>query len=140
MSEHHFEQGDIEALADILESERLTHCRTRGYCFGLFLFSFILLILATVTIAFLFISGRVSAGPAAEWLGALQLLVPLSAAVIGFFGIWWAAQNCIHSIERAIFAARRGRVKLFVGFLENLQCADKRKRRLWVEMVTSLVS
>lgn len=140
MSEQKFEQDDIEAFAEILESERLTHCRTRGYCFGLFVLCLTLLVFATITIAFLLVTGHLSQGPTEEWLGALQLMMPLSAAVIGSFGIWWAAQSCIHSIERAIFAARRGRVKLFVGFLENLQCTDKKKRRLWMDMVASLIS
>ena len=140
MSAHHFEESDIEALAEILEKERLHHCRTRGFCFGLFLFSLVMLAFATATISFLFLSGRISQGPTSEWLGALQLLTPLSAAVVGFFGSWWAAQNCINSIERTIFAARKGRVKLFASFLGNLQCADKKKRQLWMEMVASLVT
>jgi hypothetical protein len=140
MTTHHIEQGDLEALAEILEAERLNHCRTRGLCFGLFLFSLVMMVFATATIAFLFVSGRISSGPTAEWLGALQLLTPLSAAVIGFFGSWWAAQNCINSIERTLFAARSGRVKLFANFLGNLQCADKKKRRMWVDMVASLIT
>ena len=43
MSTHHIEQGDIEALATILESEKNNHCRTRGLCFGLFMFSLVML-------------------------------------------------------------------------------------------------
>ncbi|HVY88452.1 MAG TPA: hypothetical protein VG942_06260 [Hyphomonadaceae bacterium] len=140
MSTQHIEQDDIEALAAILEAERLHHCRARGMCFGLFLFSLVMLVFATATIAFVFVSGRISDGSGSEWLGALQLLTPLSAAVIGFFGSWWAAQNCINSIERTLFAARTGRAKLFAGFLGNLQCADKKKRKLWMEMVASLVT
>jgi hypothetical protein len=140
MNAQHIEQGDIEALAEILEAEKQNHCRKRGLCFGLFLFSLIMLVFATCTVTFLFVSGRLSEGPAAEWLGALQLLTPLSAAVIGFFGSWWAAQNCINSIERTLFAARAGRAKLFASFLGNLQCADKKKRQVWMDMVASLAT
>jgi hypothetical protein len=136
MSTTHIEQGDIEALAEILEAEKRHHCRTRGLCFGLFLFSLVMLVIAVGTIATLVLTGHLTQ----EWLSAIQLLTPMSAAVIGFFGSWWACQNCINSIERTLFAARAGRQKLFTSFLGNLQCADKKKRALWMEMATSLVT
>lgn len=136
MSTTHIEQGDIEALAEILEAEKQHHCRTRGLCFGLFLFSLVMLVIAIATIAVLVLTGHITQ----EWLSAIQLLTPMSAAVIGFFGSWWACQNCINSIERTLFAARAGRHKLFTSFLGNLQCADKKKRALWMEMATSLVT
>lgn len=136
MSTTHIEQADIDALAAILEAEKLHHCRARGLCFGLFIFSLVMLVIGIATISVLFVSGRISQ----EWLSAIQLLTPMSAAVIGFFGSWWACQNCINSIERTLFAARAGRLKLFTSFLGNLQCADKKKRRLWMEMATSLIT
>jgi hypothetical protein len=136
MSTAHIDQADIDALAAILESEKLHHCRARGLCFGLFLFSLVMLVIGIVTISVLFLSGRINQ----EWLSAIQLLTPMSAAVIGFFGSWWACQNCINSIERTLFAARAGRLKLFTSFLGNLQCADKKKRQLWMEMAASLVT
>lgn len=136
MSTAQIDQADIDALAAILESEKLHHCRARGLCFGLFLFSLVMLVIGIVTISVLFLSGRINQ----EWLSAIQLLTPMSAAVIGFFGSWWACQNCINSIERTLFAARAGRLKLFTSFLGNLQCADKKKRQLWMEMATSLIT
>jgi|LauGreDrversion4_1035100.scaffolds.fasta_scaffold392509_2 hypothetical protein len=136
MSTAQIDQADIDALAAILESEKLHHCRARALCFGLFLFSLVMLVIGIVTISVLFLSGRISQ----EWLSAIQLLTPMSAAVIGFFGSWWACQNCINSIERTLFAARAGRLKLFTSFLGNLQCADKKKRKLWMEMAESLVT
>lgn len=136
MTTTHIEQADIDALAAILEAEKLHHCRARGLCFGLFIFSLVMLVIGIATISVLFVSGRISQ----EWLSAIQLLTPMSAAVIGFFGSWWACQNCINSIERTLFAARAGRLKLFTSFLGNLQCADKKKRRLWMEMATSLIT
>jgi hypothetical protein len=136
MSTAQIDQADIDALAAILESEKLHHCRARGLCFGLFICSLVMLVIGIVTISVLFLSGRISQ----EWLSAIQLLTPMSAAVIGFFGSWWACQNCINSIERTLFAARAGRLKLFTSFLGNLQCADKKKRQLWMEMATSLIT
>jgi hypothetical protein len=139
MSAHHIEQDDIEALAAILEAEKLNHCRTRGLCFGLFLFSLVMLVFAVGIFAVVFVVNTSNHADIDKWLPALQLLPPMSAAVIGFFGSWWAAQNCINSIERTLFAARAGRVKLFASFLGNLQCADKKKRRVWMDMAASLV-
>jgi hypothetical protein len=140
MSDHHIEHGDVEVLADMLEAERVSHCRMRGLCFGLFLFSLVMLVLAVVIFGVVFIIAASNDVSMDHWLPALQLLPPLSAAVVGFFGSWWAAQNCINSIERTLFAARAGRMKLFASFLGNLQCADKKKRRVWVDMAASMIS
>jgi hypothetical protein len=134
------EQGDVAALAGILEMEKLHHCRTRGLCFGMFLFSLVMLVFAVGVFAVVFVISTTENVDIDKWLPALQLLPPMSAAAIGFFGSWWAAQNCINSIDRTLFAARTGRTKLFTSFLGNLQCADKKKRRMWVEMASSLVS
>jgi len=140
MSVHHIEQSDIEALALILEAEKQNHCRTRGLCFGLFLFSLVMLVFAVGIFAVVFVINTTNNADIDKWLPALQLLPPMSAAVIGFFGSWWAAQNCINSIERTLFAARAGRAKLFASFLGNLQCADKKKRQVWMDMAASLVT
>ena len=139
MIAQHIEHSDIETLAQILEAEKLNHCRTRGMCFGLFLFSLVMLIFGVVIFGFVLVISSAEQADIGTWLPALQLLPPMSAAVIGFFGSWWAAQNCINSIDRTLFAARAGRLKLFASFLENLQCADKKKRRMWVDMATSLI-
>ena len=117
MTVEHIEPDDIEALASILEAERLNHCRTRGLCFGLFLFSLVMLVFAVGIFAVVFVINMSNQADIDKWLPALQLLPPMSAAVIGFFGSWWAAQNCINSIERTLFAARAGRAKLFANFL-----------------------
>jgi len=139
MHAHLIEQSDIDALAAILESEKQNHCRTRGLCFGLFLFSLVMLIFALVIFGAVLVISSADLVDIGAWLPALQLLPPMSAAVIGFFGSWWAAQNCINSIDRTLFAARAGRLKLFASFLGNLQCADKKKRRMWVDMAASLI-
>jgi hypothetical protein len=135
----HIEQSDIEALASILVAEKQNHCRTRGRGFGLFRFSLVMLILAVVIFGAVLVISSAEHADIGTWLPALQLLPPMSAAAIGFFGSWWAAQNCINSIDRTLFAARAGRLKLFASFLGNLQCADKKKRRMWVDMAASLV-
>lgn len=133
------EDDDVETLAAILEAERLNHCRTRAVCFGLFMFSLVMLVFGVVIFGIVFIFAATNDVSMDQWLPTLQLLPPLSAAVVGFFGSWWAAQNCINSIERTLFAARAKRMKLFASFLGNLQCADKKKRAVWVEMATSLI-
>ncbi len=136
----HIEPEDIEALAAILENEKQSHCRKRGLCFGLFVASFAVLIFAIAVLTFLLATGQLGDAITGNSLGFLQVLAPLSALVVGFFGMWWAVQNCINSIERTLYAARAGRHRLFASFLEQLQCADKNKRRLLLDIVGSVVS
>ncbi len=130
---------DVEVLADILEKEKRHHCRIRGVCFSLFLLSFLLLLGSIAAIAFLFARGL----PGLEggiWLTLLQILAPISAAMIGFFASWCAAQNCVNSIDRSLYAARAGRLKLFAGFVSQLQCASKSKRSMLLDIVGSFVA
>ncbi len=136
----HIEPDDIEALAAILENEKQSHCRKRGLCFGLFVASFAVLIFAIAVLTFLLATGQLGDAITGNSLGFLQVLAPLSALVVGFFGMWWAVQNCINSIERTLYAARAGRHRLFASFLEQLQCADKNKRRLLLDIVGAVVN
>jgi hypothetical protein len=138
MNEQTIERGDIEALAQILETEKQAHRRTRALCFALFVFCFAVLTVAICVLAFLLVTAR--AGIAGDSLTFLQVLTPLGAMVVGFFSFWWTAQNCINSIDRTLFAARSGRHRLFVSFLGQLQCADKKRKRLMLEVVGALVS
>ena len=131
-------QDDIEVLTFMLENEKRSHCRTRSICFILFLTSFLLQITALGLIIFLFLSDTLKFSDEA-WLPILQILAPLSAAVIGFFASWCAVQNCINSIERSLYAAHAGRHSLFAGFLNELQCTSKKKRRVWMDMFTSMI-
>jgi hypothetical protein len=140
MSGQVIESADIEALASILENEKKSHGRTRSLCLALFVFCFFMLVVAICTLTFLLVTARLEGDLAQNSLTFLQLLTPLSAAVIGFFTSWWTAQNCINSIDRTLFAARSGRQRLFVSFLEQLQCADKKKRRAILDVVGALVS
>jgi hypothetical protein len=140
MSGQVIESADIEALASILENEKQSHCRTRSLCFALFVFCFLVLVVAICTLTFLLVTARLGGDLAGNSLTFLQLLTPLSAAVIGFFTSWWTAQNCINSIDRTLFAARSGRQRLFVSFLEQLQCADKKKRRAMLDVVGALIT
>lgn len=138
MSRHAFDPEDIEALATILESERKHHCYKRSVCFGLFVFWLILLVIALVSVAWITIGAHYNLldGP----LIWLQGLTALSAAVVSFFSMWWTVQNCIHSIERTLFAARAGREQLFISFLQEVQCASKEKRRVWLELAKDIVA
>jgi Zn-dependent protease with chaperone function len=129
---------DVQALAAILENERRSHCQKRAVCLGMFVFSLVSLILA-LGIVVLFLVHSNAAGGLGQVPIYSQLLTALSAAVVGFFSMWWSAQNCINSIERTLYAARAGRHRLFVSFVEQLQCTDKKKRRVWLEIVSSAV-
>jgi hypothetical protein len=130
------DHGDMETLAAILESEKRSHTRTRSLCFALFVFCFLTMLVAVCVVAFLVFRNQLSGGS----LTLVQVLAPLGALVVGFFTSWWTAQNCINSIERTLFAARSGRHRLFVSFLEQLQCADKKKKRMILDVVSSFVN
>lgn len=137
MSGNPIDGGDMETLAAMLESEKLSHTRTRSVCFGMFVFCFGVLVVAIGVLTYLLIAGATSA--AQDSLTYMQVLAPLGAMVVGFFTSWWTAQNCINSIDRTLFAARAGRHRLFMSFLEQLQCADKKKRRIMLDVVSTLV-
>jgi hypothetical protein len=134
-----FDQDDIKTLSEILEVEHKHHCQKRSICFWLFIFWFVLLIVALGIAAYL-VLGPVATGPMGGTLAWVQALTALSAAVVSFFSMWWTVQNCINSIERTLFAARAGRTQLFASLLEQVQCADKEKRRLWLEVIKAAVS
>ncbi|MEM7766680.1 MAG: hypothetical protein AAF253_04240 [Pseudomonadota bacterium] len=138
MIESSIETGDVDVLANILENEKRHHCRIRSICFGLFVFSFVLLLGAMATIAYLFANSS-GGGSSGIWLTLMQILAPISAAMVGFFASWCAAHNCVNSIDRSLYAARAGRMKLFAGFVSQLQCASKSKRSIWMDMIGSVV-
>lgn len=137
--QHDIQHDDIELLANILEQEKRHHCRMRSVCLALFLFSFVLLLMAFGTIAFLF-AAEMDFVSENKWLTLLQFVAPVSAAMIWFFASWWAAQNCINSIDRSLYAAHAGRLRLFAGFVGELQCASKEKRSLWMDMIGSVIA
>ena len=126
------EEGDIAVLAAILQQERKGHCHIRSLCFGMFVFSFVLLLCAMGVIGFSFIASTPGGDDRASPM-ILQVLAPLSAAMIGFFA-------SINSIDRSLYAAQAKRYKLFEGFVRELQCASKKKRSLLLDMVGSIVA
>lgn len=133
-----FDQDDIKALAEILEQEHRHHCHKRTICFWLFVFWFVMLVAAIGLAAYIVL--RPESGPMDSTLAWVQALTALSAAVVSFFSMWWTVQNCIHSIERTLFAARAGRYQLFSSLLGDVQCADKEKRRVWLEVIKAAVA
>lgn len=134
-----FDEEDVKALAEILEAEHKHHCQKRSICFWLFIFWFVLLVVALGVAAYL-VLGPTSASAGGGALVWVQLLTAMSAAVVSFFSMWWTVQSCINSIERTLFAARAGRTQLFAGLLSQVQCADKEKRRLWLEIIKAAVT
>lgn len=135
MSSHGFAPEDIEALAEILENECKSHRKRRLFCLSLFVFSLVLLIAGMVGVAWLTIVDHRDALEL-RWANSLTAL---GAITMGAFGAWYASQNCIHSIERTLYAARAGREKLFVTFLQQVQCAGKEKRRVWLDLAKDIV-
>ena len=137
-AQSNFDQDDIKALAEILELEHKHHCNKRSICFWLFVFWFVMLVAAIGVAAYIVL--RPNSGPMDGTLAWVQALTALSAAVVSFFSMWWTVQNCINSIERTLFAARAGRTQLFASLLEQVQCADKEKRRVWLEVIKAAVT
>jgi hypothetical protein len=131
-------KGDVEVLAAILAQERKSHCLIRSLCFGLFVFSFLLLACAMAFIGFIFVQSVNSGGETTSPM-ILQVLAPLSAAMIGFFVSWCAAHNCINSIDRSLYAAQAQKYQLFAGFVSELQCTSKKKRDILMEMAGSVI-
>ncbi len=136
------DDDDIQTLAEILEHEQAMHRRKCSICFAMFLFAFCSLVVALVLVA-IQLATAMSAPAGLESLGGgfalFQVLAPLAAVALSFFGAWWAAQNCLHAIERTLCAARNQRFKLFHTFLGQIKCADKEKQRAWLEIVKSAV-
>lgn len=130
--------GDVEVLAAILERERRSHCTIRSICFGMFVFSFILLLCAMGMIGFLFVRSVNGGGEGASPM-ILQVLAPLSAAMVGFFASWCAAHGCINSIDRSLYAAKAQKYQLFAGFVGELQCTSKKKRSMLMDIVGSVI-
>lgn len=137
------ESDDIETLAEILEREHHSHSRRRTVCFAMFVLVFSALVLALalvgVQMALNVIKSPVGLQAQGLQFGMLQVLAPLAAVALSFFGAWWAAQNCLNSIERTLCAARKQRLKLFQTFLGQIQCAGKEKQRAWLEIIKSAV-
>jgi hypothetical protein len=133
---------DLDTLAQILEREHVSHRRKCGVCFAMFLLAFSALVVALVLVG-VRLAIAVSSPLGSEALGLqfalFQVLAPLAAVALTFFGAWWAAQNCLNSIERTLCAARNQRLKLFETFLNQIQCAGKEKQRAWLEIIKSAV-
>ena len=131
-----FDEDDIRTLAAMLEREHKNHCQKRSICFWLFLFWFLVLVSAVGIAAYVVLSPSASQN-ALAWV---QALTAVSAAAVSFFSMWWTVQNCINSIERALVAAQAGRHQLFASMLDQVQCADKEKRRVWLEIVKAAIT
>jgi len=134
---HAVEQDDIEVLTEMLETERKHHRWKRTLCVLLFGFWLALLVAALGVVGWLAFGGE---GERLGNFSVLQWVTALAVAVMSTFSMICAAQYCIHSIERTLFAARAGRPKLFETCLNQVQCASKEKRRLWLEVVKDFIS
>lgn len=129
------DEDECAVLAELLEKEKRGHRGIRTICLLLFVFSFVLLLSLLAFVVFQFTQGGRNQYTTIDFL---QILAPIAALMIGFFSSWWAANNCVNSIERSLFAARHRKWKLFLGFVEQLQCASKKKRSMLMDVAGSL--
>jgi hypothetical protein len=137
-----FDTEDIDTLAEILERERKSHCRKCSIFLVMFVIAFVSLVVALALVGVNLAGVIGSPGGAramADQFPVFQVVAPLTAVALSFFGGWWATQNCIHSIERTLFAARNRRMKLFETFLGQIQCSGKDKQRAWLEILKAAV-
>jgi LPS O-antigen subunit length determinant protein (WzzB/FepE family) len=137
-----FDADDIEALAQILEIEKRSHARKRLICLVMFLVSLACLVVVLVVGAVLAVglmAQHASGVELAKQAWVVQVLAALGTATVSFFTTWWGVQNCLNAIDRTLFAARAKRHHLFEKFLEQIQCAEK-KKRVWLELAQNFVS
>lgn len=136
------ENEDIETLAEILERERMSHRRKCSIFLAMFMLAFGALVVALALVGVRLaavVSSQVGAQVVGQQFAMIQVIAPLAAVALSFFGGWWAAQNCVHSIERTLCAARNRRIKLFETFLGQMQCSGREKQRAWLEILKSAV-
>jgi hypothetical protein len=138
---HELDAEDISTIADILRKEYTSHCRWRSRFLALFML-FLTILLIALVLLILHALGNLT--DVATRLNADLWLLPaigsLAGGVMSFLSMWWAQQNCLHSIERTLFAAQRNRSQLFAKFLEQIQCADQKKKKFWAEVLKGAVS
>lgn len=133
---------DIATLAEILERERESHRRKCSIFLGMFALAFVSLVVALALVGLRLaevVSSPIGMTVLGDQFQMLSVVAPLAAVALSFFGGWWAAQNCVHSIERTLCAARNQRFKLFETFLGQMQCSGKEKHRAWLEILKSAV-
>ncbi|MES1158520.1 MAG: hypothetical protein ABUL42_01365 [Terricaulis silvestris] len=130
----------VEQLSQLLEMEKAGHRSKRSWCLVMFGVSAFCLMVALVGVGFALF--KILENPNAEpgWqLSVLQIVGPLAALAVSMFSMWWAVQNCLHSIDRALYAAKMGSPELFAALLDQVQCAGDKKKKIWLELVKSFV-
>jgi hypothetical protein len=136
------DNDDIETLAEILVRERISYSRRCGLFLTMFVLAFCSLVVALALVGARLaavVGSPVGAQALGFQFGLVQVIVPLAAVALSFFGGWWAAQNCLHSIDRTLCAARNQRLRLFETFLSQIQCSGKEKQRAWLEIIKAAV-
>ncbi|MES1198383.1 MAG: hypothetical protein ABUS48_00175 [Pseudomonadota bacterium] len=131
----------VEQLSQLLEMEKAGHASKRRWCLVMFAVSVFCLLLALIGVGIALFKVLQSPDIQPGWqLTMLQVVGPLAALAVSMFSTWWAVQNCLHSIDRALYAAKLGSPELFAALLDQVQCADQKKKKLWLEVVKSVVT
>jgi hypothetical protein len=129
---------EFDTLAQILEGEQQSHKRRRSLCMSMFVTFFVLFILALLLLG-LHMAGVVAAEQQQDGLlsqlSFVSTLGTLGTAVFSAFGVWWASENCLNSIERTLLAARARKQRLFITLFGQIQCADEKKRRILLDLI-----
>lgn len=129
---------EFDTLAKILEGEQASHRRRRSLCMGLFVTFFVVFLLALLLLG-LHMAGIVASNEQQDGvlsqLSFVSTMGTLGTAVFSAFGVWWASENCLNSIERTLLAARARKQRLFITLFSQIQCADEKKRRILLDMI-----
>ncbi len=129
---------EFDTLAQILEGEQQSHKRRRSLCMSMFVTFFVLFLVALLLLG-LHMAGVVAAAERQDGLMSqlsfISTLGTLGTAVFSAFGVWWASENCLNSIERTLLAARARKQRLFLTLFGQIQCADEKKRRVLLDLI-----
>jgi len=135
----HVDHDDLDVLIEMLEHE---HAKVTGTlrlfgaaCLGMF---FLLVLFACGLAYFVFVDPDEAFG--AQMFSAVSLLATAVSGAICVSGLYLASHQCQRSLERALFCARRGRPKLVVSFVRQIECSAKKDRQVWVDLAMSLVT
>jgi len=132
-----FAPEDIQFLSGMLEQEKRRRRATSRVCLILFVVSFLFFLGALALIGYILASGEVQTLQDSS-LSLFNSVGAISGAMMLSFTFWNSAQNCIHSIDRSIIAAKAGRIQLFAGFVRNIDCMSKKNRGVLLEAAGSI--
>jgi len=131
-----FDVEDMQLLSGLLEQEKRRRKTTSLVCLMLFVVSFVFFLGALALVGYILAAGGLDELQDSS-LSLFNSVGAISGAMMLSFTFWHSAQNCIHSIDRSLVAAKAGRVELFAGFVRNIDCMSKKNRGVLLEAAGS---